>query len=172
MNPSEEMLEVIDDQGNVIGLSSRSECHKNPKLLHRTVHVLIFTSTGQLVLQRRALTKDIQPGKWDTSVGGHLSPGETVQACAEREMNEELGINHVRLHFLQQYTWRTDRESERVVTYKAIHNGPFTPQKNEIDCIRTWKKEDIFQSLGTGIFTPNFEYEWHLYQRHIQGHPE
>ena len=169
MTPSEEMLEVIDDRGNVIGLSPRSECHKNPQLLHRTVHVLIFTSTGQLVLQRRALTKDIQPGKWDTSVGGHLSPGETVKVCAEREMMEELGLEHVHLQFLHQYTWRTELESERVVTYKGVHNGPFTPQESEIDCVRIWRKEEISQSLGTGIFTPNFEYEWHHYQRHIPG---
>ena len=170
MNPSEEMLEVVDPSGSVIGLAPRFECHNNPRLLHRTVHILIFTSREELVLQRRALTKDIQPGKWDSSVGGHISPGETVEECAEREMKEELGLENVGIRFLHKYTWQTQRESELVVTYTAVHDGPFTQQESEIDCVRCWTKNNIIRHLGTGIFTPNFEYEWDLYQRRFH-HP-
>ena len=81
-----EKLEIVDNDGNVIGLAERSELHRNPGLIHRVVHVLVFNNSGELLLQKRSLKKDIAPGKWDTSVGGHVNPGEDVFAAARREM--------------------------------------------------------------------------------------
>ena len=86
-----EIVDRVDDQDRVIGTASRSACHADPNLIHRAVHVLVFNGQGELLLQLRSLSKDIQPGKWDTSVGGHLDPGEDYRAAAVREMGEELG---------------------------------------------------------------------------------
>ena len=72
----DELFEVVDDTGNVLGLRRRRECHGNPALIHQAVHLLVFNRRGELFLQQRAKTKDIQPGKWDSSVGGHMQPGE------------------------------------------------------------------------------------------------
>jgi isopentenyldiphosphate isomerase len=83
----EEVIEIVDTEGRTIGLRNRSEVHRDPSLLHKVVHVLIFNDAGQLLLQKRSMKKDVAPGKWDTSVGGHVSPGEDLMFAALREMD-------------------------------------------------------------------------------------
>ena len=70
-NNSTELFPIIDEQGHTIGKATRKECHNGSKLLHPVIHLQIFNKYGNLYLQKRAMNKDIQPGKWDTAVGGH-----------------------------------------------------------------------------------------------------
>ena len=63
---NDEWFEIVDEHGKVAGKALRSECHGNPVLVHRTAHVMVFHPDGRLLLQKRSLKKDIQPGKWDT----------------------------------------------------------------------------------------------------------
>ena len=77
-NPNE-IFPVVDTDGRVMGKASRRECHNGSKILHPVVHLQLFNSRGDLYLQKRALHKDIQPGKWDTAVGGHIDYGESVE---------------------------------------------------------------------------------------------
>ena len=90
-NPNE-IFPVVDTDGRVMGKASRRECHNGSKILHPVVHLQLFNSRGDLYLQKRALHKDIQPGKWDTAVGGHIDYGESVKNALRREAREELGI--------------------------------------------------------------------------------
>src|SRR3990172_7021722 len=99
LSDGDETLEVVDKDGNVLGLAKRSEIHGNPSLVHRVVHVLVFNSKGDLLLQKRSMNKDVAPGTWDTSVGGHVNPGEDIPEAARREMKEELGIADCRLDY-------------------------------------------------------------------------
>ena len=89
---SEELFPIVDDSGNVLGKATRGECHNGSRLLHPVVHLHVFNSRGEVYLQRRPEWKDIQPGKWDTAVGGHLDYGETPEEALRREVSEELGI--------------------------------------------------------------------------------
>ena len=89
---SSELIDIYDAQGRKIGLAERSKAHGDNTLLHRAAHVLVFSSDGRLLLQKRSLTKRIQPGKWDASVGGHLAAGEDYLTGAGRELAEELGL--------------------------------------------------------------------------------
>ena len=162
--PGEEQLEIVDEAGRVIGRALRSECHGNPALIHRTVHVLVFNTKGELFLQKRAEDKDIQPGKWDTSVGGHLDIGEGYEEAAVREMLEELGIDNVPLTPLYAYPMRNEIESENVRTYRCTYDGPITPDPTEISEARFWTMEEIERVLGSGRFTPNFEEEFGRYK--------
>ena len=76
ISPPEEWFPIVDEDGNTIGTALRSVCHDGKSmLLHPVVHLHFFNSKGELYLQKRSMSKDIQPGKWDTSVGGHVNPG-------------------------------------------------------------------------------------------------
>jgi isopentenyl-diphosphate delta-isomerase type 1 len=158
-----ERVDIVDEQNRVIGSALRSDCHGNPSLIHRAVHVMIFNRAGELLLQLRGKTKKIQPGKWDTSVGGHLSAGETYEEGAKREIEEEMGIQDHALTHMYDYIWRSAVETEYVRTFLMIHDGTFTIQADEIEEARFWSKEEIEASLGQGMFTPNFEEEWRRY---------
>jgi isopentenyl-diphosphate delta-isomerase type 1 len=160
---SEELFSIVDEDDNVIGTATRQECHHNPLLIHRAVHVLVFTPSGDLFLQKRSPAKDIQPGKWDTSAGGHLKPGEDYRTAAYRELAEELGICGVRLTYLYKYSLRNSTESENIATYKCVFNGEIKFNPQEITAVQVYRLEDIRRSLGSGIFTPNFEEEFARY---------
>lgn len=159
-----ELFEIVDDRGEVIGTAPRNVCHGNPALVHRAAHVLVFNPSGELLLQLRSMDKDIQPGRWDTSVGGHLAVGESYEDAAAREMGEELGIFGVRLEYLYDYPLRNEVESENIRSFRVVYGGPVRHQPEEIDEVRPWSLEEIRDSLGKGLFTPNFEQEFGLYE--------
>ncbi len=154
-----EILEIVDRQGTVIGRAERSVLHADPALIHRVVHVLVFDRTGRLLLQKRSLNKDVAPGKWDTSVGGHINPGEEPAAAAAREMAEELGITGCRLEFLYTYVFTNHRESELVYTYRSAFDGAVVFDQEEIDEVRYWSLREIQACLGRNIFSSHFEQE-------------
>ena len=160
----DELLDLVDEEGRVIGSARRSEVHGNPSLLHRVVHVLVFNSEGHLFLQKRAENKDVQPGRWDTSVGGHVDAGEEPMEAAERELAEELGIpgdaSSPPLRMLHSYIHRNEYESELVNTWICRWDGPFVLQKSELSDGRFWSLSEIDLRVGKSTdarpFTPNF----------------
>ena len=90
--PELEMLEIVDEDNRVIGVRDRAEIHRQG-LWHRSVHIFIFNSRGELYLQKRSPQKDQYPEHWDSSAAGHLIPGENLGMAAHRELGEELGID-------------------------------------------------------------------------------
>lgn len=160
MDP-DEMFPVVDDTGREIGLAPRSVCHNGKsKLLHPVVHFHLFSDQGELYLQKRAMTKDLLPGKWDTSVGGHISPGEKTEYALRRETKEELGINILDFKFRKKYIWESPRERELVYSFTGTSKDIPVIFKDEIDEGRFWTLDEIEENLGKGVFTPNFEFEF------------
>lgn len=155
----EEMLPLVDEDGRITGAATRRECHSGSKLLHPVVHLHVFDSHGGLYLQKRPLWKDIQPGKWDTSVGGHIDLGENVDMALRREVEEELGITDFTPSEIGHYVFESDCEKELVYAFRTVYDGPVKPS-SELDGGRFWTAEDIRAHLGKGIFTPNFENEY------------
>ena len=160
-----ELFEIVDKDGSVIGHARRCEAHGNPALMHRVVHCLVFNSKGDLYLQKRSETKDIQPGKWDSSVGGHLKPRETSLEAVRRETGEELSIKTDDFIYLYRYILSNDIETELVDTFKLIYDGEINPDPSEISEGRFWRATEIETALKSGIFTPNFEDEWNHYRQ-------
>jgi isopentenyldiphosphate isomerase len=164
-----ERFPVVDEDGKTIGEALRSVCHDGKSmLLHPVVHLHLFNPEGELYLQRRAMTKDIQPGKWDTSVGGHLDPGETVRKALAREASEELGLTDFEPLFLGKYVWESNRERELVNSFFTINNMTPVINRDEIEEGRYWSPDDIEMSIGKNIFTPNFEHEFELFLSHLK----
>jgi isopentenyldiphosphate isomerase len=88
-----EYVDVLDSEGNSTGESkSRSQVHKDGDW-HRMAFVWILSSNHELLIQKRSLQKDANPGRWDGSAGGHVESGETALQAARKELNEELGLN-------------------------------------------------------------------------------
>jgi isopentenyldiphosphate isomerase len=160
---ADEYLEIVNENGESIGYAQRSEIHGNPSLIHKVVHVLIFNSAGNLLLQKRSQNKDVAPGKWDTSVGGHVEAGEDLLTSCKREMREELGIIEYEPEYLYSYIHRNDYESEFVSTYRCIYHGEISYNTSEIDEVRFWSIEEIKKSIGQGLFSNNFEDEFSNY---------
>jgi isopentenyldiphosphate isomerase len=158
---SEELFPVVDENGNTIGQAPRSVCHDGiSMLLHPVVHLHLFNTSDELFLQKRAITKDIQPGKWDTSVGGHVSPEESIEEALAREVQEELGLTNYSPLFLSRYVWNSPREKELVNSFSAVSDEIPVVNKDEIEEGRYWTLAEIRKHIGKGIFTPNFEHEF------------
>ncbi|HUX95002.1 MAG TPA: NUDIX domain-containing protein [Bacteroidales bacterium] len=161
-DPSE-IFPVVDEDGNIIGEAPRSVCHDGiSNLLHPVVHIHLLNRKGELYLQKRSVKKDIQPGKWDTSVGGHISPGETAESALRREAYEELKLSDLQTEFIGRYIWESPREKELVYSYSALSDDNPEINPDEIEDGKYWQVEEIKSSLGKDIFTPNFEYEFGL----------
>ena len=168
MDNQKEIFPIVDEEGRVVGSATRGECHSGIKLLHPVVHLHVFNSQGDIYLQRRPDWKDIQPGKWDTAVGGHVDYGETPEEALRREVREELGINDFTPEFVDKYVFESQRERELVYVNRTIYDGPISPSADELAGGRFWTMQEIHVAIGQGILTPNFESE---YQRCFGSEP-
>jgi len=164
----QELYDVYSEEGRSLGQATRAEVHRDPGLLHRAVHVLVLNRGGELLLQKRVATKDIEPGRWDTSVGGHLDAGEDWLAAARREMMEELGVAPGALVHLYDFRYRSELETEDIRTFRTEHEGPFRPSPEEIEAVRFFSLDEIRGRLGVGFFSRNFEEEFRHFSQTLQ----
>lgn len=155
----DELLPLVDENGNITGAATRGECHNGSMMMHPVVHLHVFNSKGELYLQKRPDWKDIQPGKWDTAVGGHIDLGEHVEQALFREAGEELGIEGFTPEALPQYVFRSECECEMVYPYKTVYDKDIRPSE-ETSGGRFWNMDEIRESIGKDILTPNFEQEF------------
>jgi len=130
---SEEIFDIVNERDEAIGQAARREVHARG-LWHRAVHVLVFNARGEVFLQKRSLKKDIAVGKWDSSASGHLDSGEDYDACAVREVREEIGLH------LTQPPSRLFKINPSLETgwefcwiYRCENEGPFALHPDEIE---------------------------------------
>ena len=142
------------------GQASRQECHGNPRLIHLVVHLHLFDLSGRLYLQKRSMSKDTNPGLWDTSVGGHVSAGEPVLDALAREAREELSIDASGASYLYSYLNANDFESEYAECFILRSSQLVTPDPVEIEEGRYFAVEEVQGMIGAGTLTPLFEKEW------------
>src|SRR5688572_27359156 len=130
---SEEIFDVCNERDEVIGQNTRAEVHRLG-LRHRAVHVLVFNARGEVFLQKRSMKKDRQPGVWDSSASGHVDSGEDYDACAVRELREEIGLSLAQSpRRLFKIDACEETDAEFVWVYRCESEGPFTLHPDEID---------------------------------------
>ena len=130
---SEEIFDVVNDSDEVIGRQPRSEVHRLG-LKHRATHVLVFNSRGEVFLQKRSMQKDRQPGVWDSSASGHVDSGEEYDACATRELREEIGLVLTQpLERMFKVAGCEETDQEFVWVYRCQSDGPFDLNAEEIE---------------------------------------
>jgi isopentenyl-diphosphate delta-isomerase len=130
MAAQEELFDVCDEQDRVIGTAPRSRVHAE-RLLHRAVHVFIFKSNGDLLLQRRSASKDESPLKLTSSASGHLGAGESYESSAIREMQEEVGLTG-KLEYLAKFPASPETAFEHTVLYRMMTDDEPTPDPTEV----------------------------------------
>ncbi len=154
-----EILPLVNERGVTVGRATRKECHNGTKLLHPVVHLHLFNSAGELYLQKRPDWKEIQPGMWDTAVGGHIRFGEPVADALRREVEEEIGLKDFVPVPVGKYIFESSRDREFVNVFKAVCDVAPVPG-DEVEEGRFWPLEEIAANLGKKVFTPNFELEY------------
>jgi isopentenyldiphosphate isomerase/intracellular septation protein A len=162
-----EWVPVLDNAGKVVGKATREQVHSGSKILHPVVHLHVFNSKGELYVQKRPSFKDIQPNKWDTAVGGHVSFKETPQKALIREAKEELNLDISEPDFLFSYVWESEIEKEFVYVFAVKTTKTPEPNPKELDDGKFMNINDVKINLGKSFFTPNFEEEFKLLLKRI-----
>lgn len=143
---AEEIFDIVNECDVVVGQAPRREVHARG-LRHRAVHVLVFNARGEVFLQKRSMLKDTAKGKWDSSSSGHVDTGEDYDACAARELHEEIGLTPTqpprrlfKIDACAETGW------EFCWIYRCESEGPFALHPDEIET--------------GGWFAPEFVERW------------
>ena len=156
----QELFPVIQENGLVTAMADRAYCHSGSHLLHPVVHLHIIDRSERIYLQKRSMKKDIQPGRWDTSVGGHVIYGESLMEALYREADEELGLKDFNPIYLKSYRYDTDKDSEFVNVFATVGAYNPVPDRDEVTDGRWWDIAEIDKCLTSGVFTDNFSSEF------------
>lgn len=157
----EEMLDVLDEDGIKTGeILTRKEVHKRG-LWHRIIVVAIVNENNQILMQQRSFTKDTNPGKWDISVAGHVSAGQTPLEASVREINEEVGISiedkdlKYILTYKKESNVREDYKDKQIfdcyiAKVKEINMNNIILQESEVADAKIVTKEEFQEMIETG----------------------
>ena len=159
---SGEIFDVVDADDQVTGTATRAEVHAQ-KLTHRAVHVFVFNKRGDLLLQKRSLLKDMCPGLWDSSVSGHLDSGESYDAAAVRELEEEMGITaETAPEEIARITPGVETGWEHVRLYSIRHDGTLRFPSAEVDAVMWFPLAEITAWIAAhpADFAPGFLECW------------
>ncbi len=151
----DELVDILDENGNYIGKSVlKSEAHKKG-LFHPTVHIWCYSQKSKVLLQQRGKNKKTHPLKWDVSVAGHIAAGESIELAAEREIAEEIGVNINPLLLEKLGVFKTekrhspdlfDREFNYTFLYPLSEEIPIRKQESEVEALE-WVLLDDFEKM-------------------------
>lgn len=143
----EEIFDVCDEHDRVIGQLPRSVVHAR-KLLHRAVHVFVFNTKGELLLQLRSAEKDEYPRCYTSSASGHLGTGESYAEAAPRELEEELGLADCALEWLHKFPAGPETSHEHTVLYRTVTDVPLRIDPHEITAVTFHTLDEISVMLA------------------------
>lgn len=156
-----EIFDIVDEYGNPTGETvERCVAHENG-VRHRTVHIWIAREVmgkWQVLLQKRALTKDSFPGRYDTSSAGHIQAGDEPLESAIRELKEELGIivspeqlefaGTFRVQYEKEFHNKLFKDNEIAFVYVYLGNVDIdrvVVQVEELECVEWFDLNDTYK---------------------------
>jgi isopentenyl-diphosphate Delta-isomerase len=149
--PQEELVVLLDEQGEAIGTTPKRSVHHADTPLHLAFSCYLFDDTGRLLMTRRALHKPTWPGAWTNSVCGHPAPGEPIEDAVRRRVFDEVGVRAqgVRL-MLPGFRYRAVMpngvvENEMCPVFVASTSDDLAPNPDEVDDA-TWVDWSLFRS--------------------------
>ncbi|WP_400079006.1 NUDIX domain-containing protein [Winogradskyella sp. R77965] len=141
----DEYIDIVNSSGEPTGKTAlKSEAHKNG-WYHNTIHLWLYTSKGEILLQQRSHKKEIHPLLWDVSAAGHIDAGESFINAALRETKEEVGLtlkaeNVQKIGtFLHETNYGTIQDNEFHQVYIAelkIELNQLIPQPQEVEALK------------------------------------
>lgn len=149
-NTPDEVVDVVNEQNEVVGMATKREVNANPQLIHREVGILVFDDRGRVLFQQRSRYKNVMPLYWTMSVAGHVPRGMTVESAAHMELQEELGFD---TDLVYSYTSLEHAPNETffcsvfLAPYRnqAIHFAP-----HEIEAVQWMDLEAMIELQATG----------------------
>ena len=154
---SEDVFDVCDEHDNVIGQQRRSIVHAK-NLLHRAVHIWVWNSAGEFLLQLRTGTKDQYPSCYTSSASGHVDAGEDYETAAHRELAEELQLTG-ELNPEIKLVASDETAFEHTMLYSLRTEQIPEPDPVEIAEIEFWQFDAVVKQLSKTPekFTPPFQ---------------
>jgi isopentenyldiphosphate isomerase len=154
VDPGDELVDVVDEDDRVLRVLTRREIRAQ-NLLHRCTYVLVRRSDGLIHVHRRTETKDTDPGAYDMLPGGVCDAGESYEACARREMGEELGIDGVDPQFRFKHRYSGPDGETWGAVYTLTWDGPIVPQEEEVAWFSWVTTSELDRMLGEERFCPD-----------------
>lgn len=169
---TEELLEIVDQNDNIVGIAPRSEAIKNG-LLHRAVMIVVINSNGKIFLQQRSKNKKVYPLAWDISSAEHNKIGETYKEAAQRGIKEELGIENTNLKKIKRGSIKIEfgnlKDYELFEIFEAKYSSKITLDKSEVNQGKFLSIDKIKKMIDgqKEQFTPWFLQEWPAIEAHL-----
>ena len=155
-----EVFDIVDEYGNPTGETiERGLAHKEG-VRHRTAHIWIAREVNgkwQVLLQKRAQTKDSFPGRYDTSSAGHIQAGDEPLESAIRELQEELGIvaSPEELKYAGTFNIKYEKEfhnklfKDNEIAFVYVYLGEIDiddiiVQEEELECVEWFDLEETY----------------------------
>lgn len=158
-NVTDELLDLVNENDEIIGTIWKSEAHKDIKKIHREIRLFVFDKLGNVLLQQRALTKKNGPGSWGETAAGHVNIGEDPSIAAKREIKEELGIDINPFFYKKVFDIHSkDNENEESrFTYiyfsKLTKHPKLILQKSEVNDAKWVKVKDLEHFAKNNIYS-------------------
>lgn len=163
-NRNIEYLPIVNENGDLLGKASRKECHSNPELMYPVVRLHVFNSKGDILLQRRSLKSDIEPGKWDSAVAGHVHYGEEIDAAIKRESLEEIGVDISEFQLLNKRVFKAKTSTALMFVFIAITDAEPQANLTEVEEIAFFKIQEIKPLISNGKASMGLEQELKMLQ--------
>ncbi len=144
-----EIIVLVDENDNQIGTGEKMAVHRAGKL-HRAFSVFVFNSKGEMLLQRRALTKYHSGGLWTNTCCSHPRPEEKTIDAAKRRLKEEMGFE-CELEEVDSFVYKTEFEGlfehEFDHVFVGKYEGEMGVDREEVEEYKWISLEDLYEDV-------------------------